>query len=50
MHKRAEGLAHIQHTHSQDPLPAIGTQLTDQANRQGVAARFPEPTVQKASK
>jgi transposase len=46
MRQRAELLAHIQHTTSQDNLPEIGTKLADKANRQGVAQRFPEPAVQ----
>jgi len=47
MHKRAERLAHMHQTNSQSTLPAIGTTLADQAHRQGVAARCPEPAVQK---
>jgi transposase len=43
MHKRAELLAHLQHTNSQYNLPEIGTKLAYKANRQGVAERFPEP-------
>jgi len=46
--KRAELLAHIQHTHSQDHLPEMGQQLADKANRDGVAERFPDPAVQKS--
>jgi transposase len=45
--QRAELLAHVQHTNSQDHLPEIGKQLTYQANRDGVAERFPDPAVQK---
>jgi transposase len=45
--KRAELLAHIQHTNSQDHLPEIGKKLAYKANRDGVAERFPEPAVQK---
>jgi len=48
MHKRAELLAHIQHTNRQYNLPEIGTKLADKANRQGVAERFPEPAVHKS--
>jgi transposase len=47
-HKRAEVLAHRQQTTSQYTRPEIGTKLADKANRQGVAARFPEPAVQKS--
>jgi hypothetical protein len=46
--KRAELLAHIQHTNSQYNLPEIGKQLADKANRDGVAERFPDPAVQKS--
>jgi len=48
MRQRAELLAHIQNTNSQDNLPEIGTKLAYKANRQGVAERFPEPAVQKS--
>jgi hypothetical protein len=46
--KRAELLAHIQHTNSQYTLPEMGKKLADNANRDGVAARFPHPAVQKS--
>src|SRR5918999_5836069 len=46
--KRAELLAHIQNTNSQYNLPEIGKKLAYKANRDGVAERFPEPTVQKS--
>jgi transposase len=45
--KRAEWLAHIQKTTSQENLPEIGKTLADKGNRDGVAERFPEPAVQK---
>jgi transposase len=45
--KRAELLAHIQHTNSQYNLPEIGKQLAYKANRDGVAERVPESAVQK---
>jgi transposase len=48
-HKRAELLAHVQHTNSQYPLPAIGTKIADTANREGVAERCAEPAVPKSS-
>jgi transposase len=48
MRKRAELLAHIQHTNSQYNLPEIGKKLAYQANRDGVAERFPDPAVQKS--
>jgi transposase len=46
--KRAERLAHIQNTTRQDHRPEIGTTLADNANRAGVAARCPDPAVQKS--
>src|SRR5262245_13038903 len=46
--KRAELLAHIQHTKSQYHLPEIGKKLAYKANRDGVAERFPAPAVQKS--
>jgi hypothetical protein len=46
--KRAEMLAHIQHTNSQYNLPEIGKKLAYKANRAGVAERFPDPAVQKS--
>ncbi|HXH08656.1 MAG TPA: IS110 family transposase [Alphaproteobacteria bacterium] len=48
MRHRAGLLAHIQNTHSQYNLPQIGKTLAYQANREGVAERFPEPAVQKS--
>jgi transposase len=48
MRKRAELLAHIQHTNSQYNLPEIGKKIAYKANRDGVAERFPEPAVQKS--
>jgi transposase len=48
MRKRAELLAHVQHTNSQYHLPEIGKKLAYKANRAGVAERFPEPAVQKS--
>jgi len=45
--KRAERLAHVQHTKSHDTLPEIGTQIASPANRDGVAARLPAPAVHK---
>jgi transposase len=46
-HKRAELLAHVHNTHSQYHLPAIGTKIADQANRDGVAERCADPAVPK---
>ena len=48
MRNRAELLAHIQNTHSQDNLPEIGKKLAYKGNRDGVAARFLDPAVQKS--
>src|SRR5439155_21682403 len=48
MRKRAELLAHIQHTHSQSTRPEMGQKIASKANRDGVAERFPEPAVQKS--
>jgi transposase len=47
-HKRAELLAHVQHTNSQDHLPVIGQKIAYKANRDGVAERFADPAVQKS--
>jgi transposase len=46
--KRAELLGHIQNTNSPDNLPEIGKKLAYKANRTGVAARVPDPAVQKS--
>jgi transposase len=46
--KRAERLAHIQNTNSPYHLPERGKKLAYKANRDGVAARFPDPAVQKS--
>jgi len=45
---RAELLAHVQHTNSQDHLPAIGKKIADKANREGVAERLADPAVHKS--
>ena len=45
--KRAALLAHLQHTNRQDTLPEIGKKIAYKANRDGVAARVPDPAVQK---
>jgi hypothetical protein len=45
--KRAELLAHIQNTNSQDNLPEIGKKLADKANREGGEEPFPDPRVRK---
>src|SRR5262245_12418675 len=45
---RAELVAHIQKTNSQYNLPEIGKKIAYQANRVGVAERFPAPAGQKS--
>jgi hypothetical protein len=45
---RAALLAHRQQTHSPDPLPELHQKLAYQANRGGVAERFPAPAVPKS--
>src|SRR5215813_7946356 len=47
-HKRAELLAHVQHTNSQYNLPALGKKIAYKANREGVAEHFADPAVQKS--
>jgi transposase len=47
-HKRGELLAHVHNTNSQSNLPAIGKNIAYKANRDGVAARFADPAVQKS--
>jgi transposase len=46
--KRAERLTPVQQTTSQYNLPALGKNIAYQANRAGVAERFPDPAVQKS--
>ena len=45
---RAERLTHVQQTNRQDNLPEIGKKIAYNANRDGVAERFPDPAVQKS--
>jgi hypothetical protein len=45
---RAELLAHIPNTNSQDNLPELGKQLAYKANRDGVVERCSDPAVQKS--
>jgi transposase len=47
MRKRAELLAHVQHTNRQYHLPEIGKKIAYKANREGVAERFDDGAVQK---
>jgi transposase len=47
MRKRAERLAHVQHTNSQYNLPELGKKIASKTNRDGVAERFAEPAVHK---
>jgi hypothetical protein len=46
--KRAALRAHGHNTHSQYPLPALGTTLASKATRAGVAERFADPAVHKS--
>ena len=46
--QRAELLAHVQHTHSQSHLPAMGKKMAYKANREGVAERCADPAVHKS--
>jgi len=46
--KRAELLAHVQNTLHQYNLPEIGKNLGKKCNREGVAMRFPDVSVQKS--
>jgi transposase len=46
--QRGELLAHVPHTNSQSTLPAIGTKIAYNANRDGVAERFAAPAVPKS--
>jgi hypothetical protein len=46
--QRAARLAHVQTTNSQDNRPELRQQLAYKANREGGAARFPDPAVQKS--
>jgi transposase len=48
MRQRAELLAHIQHTTSQDCLPPFGKKIASRQNRDGVAGRFADPSVCQA--
>lgn len=48
MRKRAELLAHIQNTLTQYNLPALQKKIAYRANRQEVAAHFPDPQVRKS--
>jgi transposase len=46
--KRAELLAHVQNANSQSNRPELREPLAYKANREGVAARFHDPAVQKS--
>ena len=46
--KRAELFAHVQNTNSQYNLPEIGKRIAYKANREGVAERFSDPSVQRS--
>jgi transposase len=45
---RAALLTHVQQTTSPYHRPALSTNIADKANREGVAARFPDPAGQKS--
>jgi len=47
MRKRSELLSHVQNTNSQYNLPEIGKKIAYKANRDGVAERFEDASVQK---
>ena len=49
MRKRAALLAPIPNTHRQYTLPEMGNTLAYNANRDGVAERFPTPPYPRAS-
>lgn len=46
--QRAELLAHVQQTTSQDNRPELGNKWAYQAHRDGGAERFPDPAVQQS--
>jgi transposase len=48
MRKRAELLVHIQNTNSQYNLPEFGKRISQKKNREGVAERFSDSSVQKS--
>jgi transposase len=48
MRQRAALLTHVQQSNSQSHLPDIGTKLAYQANREGGAARVPDPAVHQS--
>jgi|SRR5215211_1852175 len=48
MRKRAELLAHVHNTNRQYNLPEISKKIAYKATRDGVAARFADPAVQKS--
>lgn len=48
MRKRAELLAHVQNTNSQYNLPEIGKKIAYKKNRDGIAERFNDPSVQRS--
>src|SRR5262245_57880929 len=47
MRQRAELLAHVQQTNSQDHWPAMGKTIASKANREGLAERLAAAAVQK---
>ena len=49
MRQRAARLAHVPNTNTQDNVPESGKHLAYKANREGVAARLPDPAVPQSS-
>lgn len=47
MRQRAELFSHVQNPKSQSNLPEMGKKIASKATRNGVAARFADPAVQK---
>jgi hypothetical protein len=48
MRQRAELLAHVQNTNSQDHLPEFGKKIAYKANQDGIAERIADPAVPKS--
>ena len=48
LRKRSELLAHVHNTNSQYNLPEISKNLHYAFNREGIAERFSDPSVQKS--
>ena len=48
MRQRAQLLTHIQNTNAQYHWPELGKKIAYQANREGLAERFPDPNVRQS--